>query len=47
VLVDRVGRAQIHEIVDARVLGGLFVVAVALGLPCCSHPMRLRVRARC
>jgi len=31
VLVDRVGRARIHEIVDARVLAGLFVVAVALG----------------
>ena len=31
VLVDRVGAARIHEIVDARVLAGLFVVAVALG----------------
>jgi arsenical pump membrane protein len=31
VLVDRVGLARIHEIVDARVLGGLFAVAVALG----------------
>jgi len=31
VLVDRVGRARIHEVVDARVLAGLFVVAVALG----------------
>jgi arsenical pump membrane protein len=31
VLVDRVHLARIHEIVDARVLAGLFVVAVALG----------------
>jgi arsenical pump membrane protein len=31
VLVDRVGLARIHEIVDARVLAGLFVVAVSLG----------------
>jgi len=31
VLVDRVGRARIHEIVDVRVLAGLFALAVALG----------------
>ena len=31
VLVDRVGYARIHELDDLRVLGGLFVVAVALG----------------
>jgi arsenical pump membrane protein len=31
VLIDRGGRARIHEIVDVRVLAGLFVVAVALG----------------
>ena len=31
VLADRVGWARIHEIVDVRVLAGLFVVAVALG----------------
>jgi len=30
-LVDRVGRAAIRGVVDARVLAGLFVVAVALG----------------
>jgi arsenical pump membrane protein len=31
VLVDRVGWARIHAVVDARVLAGLFAVAVALG----------------
>jgi arsenical pump membrane protein len=31
VLVDRVGLARVHQIVDARVLAGLFAVAVALG----------------
>ena len=31
VLVDRAGWGRIHEVVDARVLAALFVVAVALG----------------
>jgi arsenical pump membrane protein len=31
VLIDRVGFARIHAVIDARVLAGLFVVAVALG----------------
>ena len=31
VLVDRAGSARVREIVDVRVLAGLFVVAVALG----------------
>jgi arsenical pump membrane protein len=31
VLVGRVGRARIHELVDVRVLAGLFAVAVGLG----------------
>ena len=31
VLVDRVELARVHEIVDARVLAGLFIVAVTLG----------------